>query len=121
MSPEDEKNTHEDCLAELHHAYHRYKLSYHGHSRQPLEYTEWLEHKAVLLADKLGSFDEKLEQLEAERDRYQHAANCNHELWVEATAQKNALYGLLAAARTYSLNGNLKEISRLLLHWASWN
>jgi hypothetical protein len=114
-------DTHEEGLEALHNQYHAYKKRFFGRDRSPLPYDEWLEHTAVRLADKLGAATDEIDELREQRDRYKHAADANHDCWVEATQQKNALYGLLASLRCYTLAGNFKEVARLMLHWACWN
>ena len=114
MMIDDDRQTHEDGVAELHERYHRYKLGFRGYRRQPLDYVEWLEHTTVRLAEKLGGMEE-------ERDRYRHAADANHECWQETTRINNNLYGLLAAVRASAMRGDLKEVCRLLMVWACWN
>jgi hypothetical protein len=111
----------EDGVKFLHNQYHRYKLGHGGFDNSPLSYEEWLEQFTISLAQKLDESLETIDKLESDCDRYAHAAEANHDCWVEATHQKNALYGLLASVRCYTLAGDFKEVARLMLHWASWN
>lgn len=121
---EDDKETkHDECIAELHQEYHRYKLRFRGHARrqQPLDYHEWLEHTAARLAEKLGAADEQNEMLEEERDRYKHAAQANHDMWLDMMNQRNHFYSIYQSLRAYLMAENFNEVKRLLLHWAMWN
>jgi hypothetical protein len=113
--------THEEGLEALHNDYHRYKLGFRSYGRKPLDYTDWLEHKAVRLADKLAETTDALESAEEDRDRYQHAAQANHDAWCEMAEQHNRLHGFVAALRHQMQMGNMAEVLRLVLHYCCWN
>ena len=121
MDKDNDKQSHEECVAELKLSYHRYKLGFRGYKQQPLDYHEWLEHTAVRLAERLGEADEALEDLQEECERYKHAADANHDCWQEATRKNNSLYGVLAAVRVAAIRGDVNEVARLLMVWACWN
>jgi hypothetical protein len=114
-----EKQT--DGIAFLHNQYHRYKIGHGTLDESPMAYEQWLEQFTIVLAQKLDESLETIDTLEDECNRYSHAAEANHDCWIEATRQNHGLYGILAAVRAAALRGDLKEISRLLMVWACWN
>jgi hypothetical protein len=117
------EETHEEGLAALHEDYHAYQMRFRGVRRKstPLSYTEWLEHKAVRMANLLGKMDEKLEQAEEDRDCYKDAVFASREIIDELTLRLKRFQDFSLSLQAQMRVGNVSEVLRLVLHYCCWN